>query len=270
MKSLKDYIEIYNPAPLESSFPPGMFDTDESAGSGQAVEALRVIEKLILSGSKQNVLNSRYALLQTFTRQIEEESKTEPISKDLDLLKGFIRKYCVSLCPDWYSDFLKQLSDEESEVFFKNYLTAHESFGHPDGVADLLRTMLESIAHHPVQVKVKNLEKQNRKIPKDMLTLLGRQYSTLGENMVPGKRFNSRPGYYDINIGPVFIDTLELFQKTGWATDIYASKKLCRLAEFAEPFYLRTRIHFILAKKGFEIGKATLGVDRLGSVVEMA
>jgi len=77
------------------------------------------------------------------------------------------------------------------------------------------------------------------------------------------------PEILDIFVGPILMSTLRQFQDAGWAEDIYPSDKLKQLASFTEPYYLKTRIHFILATEGFKLGVSRLAADRLGTVVKL-
>lgn len=256
-------------ASLEDLLPIGLLDKDESAGTLSAVKALRIIEQLIRDAGLNSMEHSRYALLQSYPRlfaNIDEQRQTfETLHENIP---DYVRQYLSALCPEWYLDFISTLSDEQAEVFLKNYVHAHETWGHPEGIAVLVRTMLESSAHSPVSVIVKELEWQERAVPEELQSKLGvkDRHSIIGNNFMLGKKYKSRPKYYNVIVGPINIRTLEKFQEDGWAEEANASKKLCRLVEFAEPFYLHARIQILLETSGFVLGRATVGKDRLGIV----
>jgi hypothetical protein len=266
MKYKAEDIEIYEPFPLESLFPPGMFSEEDSPASKQAVEVIRVIEKLILTGSRQSTLLSRYALLQTLPRIIQKRKEAGSY-KEIDIMEGFLRQFCYSLSPEWHWEFLAELNEDEIEVFFKNYLLSHELWGKTEGAALLVRTILESVVHCEIRVNVNPMEIEDREIPEDKISMLGNRFSTMGEDFSLGKRYFSRPGTYHIYVGPISFQILGKFQEAGWADDTNPSPKLNKLVEFAEPYFLKSDIHFILATKGFNLGKARIGEDRLGEVL---
>lgn len=256
-------------ASLEDLLPIGLLDKDESVATANAVKALRIIEQLIRDAGLNSMEHSRYALLQSFPRlfaDIDEQRQTfETLHENIP---DYVSQYLSALCPEWYVDFISSLTDNESEVFLKNYVHAHETWGHPEGIATLVRTMLESSTQFPVPVVVKELEWQERTIPdehRSRLGIEGRQ-SIIGKDFVLGKKFKSRPKHYNIIVGPINIRTLEKFQEAGWADEANASKKLYRLVEFAEPFYFHARIQILLETSGFVLGRASLGKDRLGIV----
>ncbi len=256
-------------ASLEDLLPIGLLDKDESVGASNAVKALSVIERLIRDAGLNSMEHSRYALLQSFPRlfaDIGEQSQTfETLHENIP---DYHRRYTTALCPESYLEFITSLSDDQAEVFLKNYVHAHETWGHPEGIGTLVRTMLESSTQFPVPVVVKELESQERPIPDELQSKLGMKenYSIIGTNFVLGKKFKSRPKYYNIVVGPINVRTLEKLQEAGWAEEANASKKLYRLVEFAEPFYFHARIQISLETSGFVLGRASLGKDRLGII----
>jgi len=252
---------------LESLLPIGLVDKNESKGTAHAVRALHILESLITDVGLNTAAHARYALLQTFPRLYANQDDREQIYETLhENIPDYTKRYVASLCPEWYIDFISSLSDLEAEVFLKNYVHAHETWGHPDGIGILVRTMLESSTQFPVPVVVKELEYQERPIPDELQSKLGVKdnHSIIGKDFVLGKKFKSRPKYYKIVVGPINIRMLEKFQETGWAEEANASKKLHRLVEFAEPFYFHARIQILLETSGFVLGRASLGKDRLG------
>jgi hypothetical protein len=254
---------------LEFLLPIGLVDKDESVATSNAVRALRIIEKLIKDAGLQTAVHSRYALLQTFPRFYGSmDDKDETFETIHEHIMDYTRQYATALCPEWYIDFISSLSDDEAEVFLKNYVHAHETWGHSEGIGTLVRTMLESSTHSNIPVVVKELEYQERSIPDNLQSRLGvkDKHSVLGNDFVLGKKFHSRPKHFNIEVGPINVRSLEKFQEAGWADETNASKKLYRLVEFAEPFYLHSRIHIILETSGFVLARAALGKDRLGIV----
>lgn len=256
-------------ASLEDLLPIGLLDKDESVGTSNAVKALRIIEQLIRDAGLNNMEHSRYALLQSFPRlfaDIDEQSQTfETLHENIP---DYHRQYTTALCPESYLEFISSLSDDQAEVFLKNYVHAHETWGHPEGIGTLVRTMLESSTHFPVPVAVKELESQERPIPDELQSKLGMKenYSIIGNNFVLGKKFKSRPKYYNIVVGPINVRTLEKLQEADWVEEANASQKLYRLVAFAEPFYFHARIQILLETSGFVLGRASIGKDRLGIV----
>lgn len=253
---------------LEDVLPLGMLDPHESAGSQNAVRTIRIFEKLIQDASLQNAHYARYALLQSFPRIDKTRKDQKPVPSIVDDVPDFIKQYTNALCPEWYGEFLSSLNDNELEVFLKNYVHAHETWGTPEGIATLARTMLECVTHYQIPIRVQELTSQERVIPEELYSRLGNieQYSTINKDFVLGKKYLCRPQRYDIFIGPISIRTLEKFQEAGWAVESQASKKLYRLVEFAEPFYLHARFNIILETVGFILGKASLNKNRLGIV----
>jgi hypothetical protein len=254
---------------LESSFPMGMFDADQSPGSSSATRALQIIEKIVHEASIQNALYARYALVQLLPRFMRDERSAQAGGESFLVdVPDFVRQYAAALSPDWYSDFFSLLTDEEVEIFLKHYLHAHETWGHSEGIGDLVRTMLESSLHAAVPLLVRELEEEDRPIPTELYSKLGRKenHSYLGKNFVLGKRVVCRAERYEIVVGPIGPVQLDAFQRAGWAEGIQASQKLYRLVEFAEPFYLRAEINFLFERVGFVLGKAETGRDRLGIV----
>ena len=254
---------------LEDLFPIGMFNKDISFDAGNAERAFGVLEKLITDSALKNALLSRYALLQIFPRMHSERNDGSQTFETLhENIPNYLSNYTESLCPTWFKDFINTLAEDQAEVFLKNYLHGHETWGHPEGIATLVRTMLESSCQNSVNVVVKQLEFEERQIPEIWQSHLGNKEkrSVLGSDFILGKGYRSRPRFYSIEVGPINLRTLEKFHRSGWATETNASKKLYRLVEFAEPFYLHARIHFILEKIGFILAHSTLGKDKLGLV----
>jgi len=253
---------------LESLLPLGMVDPRESRESQNAVRTIEILEKLIIQTRSQHALYTRYSLLQSLPRCESERFKSNNAYKDLENIPDFIQQYCKALCPSWYEEFLSSLTENELEVFLKNYVNAHETWGHTEGIAALVRTMLESCTHYHIPLEVRSLAPQNRLIPEELCSYLGtaERYSVLGKDFVLGKRFYSRPECYDIIIGPISMRTLEKIQSSGWAVDAQASMKLNRLVEFAEPFYLRAKFHILLETIGYVLGRGVIGKDQLGIV----
>ena len=248
--------------PLETTFPPGILDEKESPDAENAVRSIRALEKIIEESSAATATRARYSLLQSFPRL---GSLAASGSEQAD---GFsLSDYCRALCPGWYREFLDTLSESEVEVFLKNYLLGHETWGHPEGVGTIVKTMLESVVHDEVPVVVKRVEGEEREIPDLEQSKLGTngRFSVLGSNMVLGTRFNCRSRRYDIFVGPISHTWLGEFQRSGWADVARASVKLQRLVDFAEAFYLRGRVVFLMEIGGMILGKGVLGKSQIGT-----
>ena len=271
MDRLNKDITGVNISSLESFLPIGMIDAGGSNEANNAARALEILEILIKQSGYQQALFTRYSLLQSVPRCEAEKFKIDPAYKDLEDIPDFIRQYCEALCPKWYHRFFAKLTENEIEIFLKNYVHAHETWGHPEGIATLVRSMLENCGHQHIPVDIRPWEGQQRQIPDDLLTRLGNasRFSTLGENFVLGKRYTSRPEYYEIIIGPISSRTIDKFQNAGWAIQTEPSEKLIQLVEFAEPFYLKARVKFILETIGFILGNAILSKSKLGLVTDI-
>ena len=264
-----DYDLMGAPELLEMSFPIGMFDDTGGTGSENALRALRIIERIIREASQQNAHHARFALLQSFPRFIEHEGLTKNEADAVrSASKDFVRRYCSALAPTWYAEVLSALDDNEIEVFLKNYLYAHETWGHPRGVAAMVKSMLESSLHEQIPVDVHDLAGEERVIPENLHSRLGKKehFSYLGKNFMIGRRVQSRPEFYDIAIGPVTTAQLEIFQRAGWADGTRPTEKLYRLVALAEPFYLCGKLRFLFEKVGFVLGNVSVGRSRLGIV----
>ena len=269
MNTALDYDVMGERELLELSFPTGMFDDVSGAGSENALRALRIIERIIRESSAQNAQHARFALLQSFPRFIEREGLTKNEAEVVrQASKDFVRKYCLSLSPAWYSEIFSTLNDDEIEVYLKNYLYGHETWGHPRGVAAMVKSMLESSLHDGVIVDVHRLDGEERAIPEELHSRLGHKenYSYLGKNFMIGKRVESRPEWYEITVGPITTVQLEVFQRAGWADGTRPTEKLQQLVELTEPFYLRGKPRFLFERVGFVLGKALVGRSRLGIV----
>ena len=263
-----DEIGLIRRISLGSLLPAGMLDSRTSPGAGNAVRACEAIEKLIqASGDRIRQLSS-YALLSRLPRhEITENIELSPDSPE-ELLPDFIRQYATALAPSWYEPLLAVLTDDEMEVFLKNYLHGHETWGHPEGVAALVRTMLESCTHAHVPVRIDPLQGQDRPVPETLWSRLGdaEQYARLGATFALGRRLVSRPESYDCFVGPVSVRTLGKLQDAGWAVETKPSEKLHMVVQCTEPFYFTTRIHILLETVGFVLAQAALGKDQLGDV----
>ncbi len=253
--------------PLEDSLPPGMFAPDGVQGAQNALRGFRIVEGIIRERSAQNALTARLALLQSFPRLAEGARREESVV-GLDSPE-FVRQYTLALTPSWYAEYIAELTDDQVEILLKHALQAHETWGHAVGVGDLVRSMLEASVHAPVRVEVKPLEGEQRAIPKEQLSMLGRKenYARLGTDFALGRAVFSRPERYEILVGPIGRDALEAFRKDEWAEGSHPSRKLEHLAEIAEPYYLRARIRFLLecTTSGFVLAQGRLGTGALGS-----
>jgi hypothetical protein len=255
--------------PLEDSLPPGMFAVDGPPGAQNALRAFRIVESIIRERSAINALTARFALLQSFPR-MAEAAKSEYGSPTVVLeAPDFMRQYALALSPSWYGEYLAVLSEDQLEILLKHLLYAHETWGHAEGIGGLLRSMLEASAHAPVHVQVGALQGEERPIPREDLSLLGQrgQFALLGKDFVLGRNVFCRPERYDIRVGPLSRELLESFRKEGWVEGTQPSQKLERLVQFAEPFYLRARIRFLLesSTSAFELGHGVLGGGTLGN-----
>ncbi len=273
MSFAAEHAELFSAISLESLFPAGMFDGSGTAGSGSALQVLRIIEELIKEETSYNALLSRYSLLQTFPRPDTGEQHSPREKERRSENPGvFFRGYCSAIMPQWYDKFLGALSDSELEVFLKNYLFAHELWGHPQGIALLVRTMMEQCIHLATPVHVDKLRGHSRPIPAHLHSLLGSQdqYSLLGRDLVLGSHFNSRPDHYRVTIGPISMPSLEKLQQGGWAEGTQATRRLHDLVGFASPFYFQSTVVILLETVGCVLGRVALGKDRLGTVTAEA
>jgi len=266
----QEHIELFSMIPLQSLLPAGMIDGESSPGGENAARAFTIIESLILESTSRNALLSRHALLQTFPRvTADSDASTESLHAEPGAGPDLCRRYAESLVPSWYVPFLDSLDELETELFLKAYLLGHETWGHADGIALLCRLAAEHATGTPVTVAVDRLPGEERRIPEHLQSRMGSgdAYSTIGRDFVLGSRFRGRPEYYHIRIGPISVRMLERLQGRGWAEGTQASRKFESLIELASPFYFRAKIHIIIETVGCVIGRATLGRDRLGTVV---
>lgn len=268
MNSLRDLKIHYEPDSLESLFPMGIF-SDKTDGNRQVLTTIRTIESLILQNVNFNSLLAKISLLQAFPRQIKFDEELEIFFKDFEDYSDFIKKFAIKLCPDTLEEFINMLSIDETEVFLKNYLLGHDTWGTLEGMVNLVRTMLESCTHHSIPVRAITMNNNFIRLGENRRSLLGKQFSNLGSDFTAGKQFLSRPKYYKIDIGPIFYVTLEKFQEYGWADELEASEKLKKLAGLAEPYYMDSKINIILATQGFKLGESIIGNDSLGVAYTM-
>lgn len=252
--------------PLLDQFPAGMFDHDESQGSSNAARAFLIIEELIRRDLAGQGILARLALLQTFPRLLQAETPEGDSVREVDFPPDFVRQYAAQLCPAWYGRFLSKLTAEESEVFLKCLLAAHETWGMREGIGQVVKSMLEHCTHLEVPVEVEPLVPEERPIPDELQSRLKSRYSAVGVDFVIGSRLLSRPERCEIVVGPISRRSLERIENAGWAKNTEPAPKLTELADFASPFYLSPRIRILLAQTGFTLGAIPLGTTRLGLV----
>jgi hypothetical protein len=245
---------------LLSLLPLGMIDRTASPAAARAAEAVEIVEQLLNESSLGHAIKGRRALLQTFDRLNLEN--IHPNDGHID----YLRQYVAALCPAWYADCYHSLTDEELEIFIKHYVHAHERWGHPSGINDLVRHMMELAVGRSVPVSGRELEGERREVPEELFSLLGSEkcYSRIGTDFALGRRFTARPLTYEIVVGPVTMLALEKIQQAGWAEGTRATQKLHRLVELTEPFYFQSRVIILLEIAGFVLGQAELGKDMLG------
>lgn len=247
--------------PFEDRLPPGIVAEREAPEAGDAARAVRALERIVEEACAETAGAARYAQLQSFPRLGGGS------------VSGFsVRDHLRDLCPDWYGEVLDGLTEEESEVFLKNYLVAHEVWGHEAGVGALVKSLIESAAHDEVPVAVAPVGAENRSIPAPERSRLGRKdaYSMLGESLVLGREFQCRSRRYEIVAGPITRRCLETLCSAGWAAGEEASERLTRLLGVAEPYYLAGRVRFVLETEGFELARAVLGRNTLGGGTSQA
>lgn len=267
MNAVEQHDDLLGGFPLLDQFPFGTFDPEESVASANAYRAFIIIEDLICRELTGQALLARLSLLQTFPRLLQ--SSRDPQKQSVtrgDDLSNFVHQYSAALCPRWYNKILSKLTPEEAEVFLKNYLTAHELWGHVRGITTLVKSMLENCAHQEIPVACQLLKPEERAIPTNMLSELKKSYSTLGVDFALGAKFLARPQVFEIRIGPITRRSLEKIQSLGWANGTDASAKLNELIGVASPFYLSSRTRILLAQTGFNLGGVPLGKSQLGYV----
>ncbi|GEM_PF-2566607 len=269
MSFAQEHIELFSTVPLQSLFPGGMFDPDASPGAGNASRALSIIESLIKESTARNALLSRYALLQSFPRIVSDpDAGTEKLHGVDDAPAGHGRGYAGALTPEWYQSVLAAFDENEVELFLKIFLLGHEIWGHADGIALVVRMVVEHVAGTPVPVVVEHLKGEEKRVPEHLQSRLGSydNFTTLGKDFVLGNRFLCRPEHHHIRIGPISLRLLEKLQQHGWAEETRASRKLESLVEIASPFYFHAKIHIVIETIGCVLGRVMLGQDRLGTV----
>lgn len=246
---------------LETWFPPGLFEEHSTPEAKKALDAIRLIEELIKEDSYMNFLLYRKILLQEF-----RHSKIVNIIDGYDLNKNdSINQYLLSLFPDQFHNLISSFNEHESEIFLKFFLLSHEIVGKIEGTKVIIQAMLESVVQKSINIRIILPEKQDREIAGSIRSLLGSRFSVLGNDFVPGYRYYARPLFYEIHIGPIDIKTLSKFQENNWADDRSPSERLKLLAGLTEPYYIFSKIKFIIATLGFTIGKSKIGHARLGN-----
>lgn len=270
MKAVSEYKKLYKPVSLHNSFPPGMFVNDGNPEETKAWEMIATLENLILEGASRNLILQKFSLLQIVPRSLNEYEVKEDSNLNLDDFTNYYKNLLRVLTPDWYHSFTDTLGESQAEIYLKNYLVSHETWGTEQGITRLIRTMLENDADRAVKVSSKLTPNDRRTIDGQIVTLLGKQNARLGVDCLAGRNVNCRPRHLDIYVGPIFYMTLEKIQQAGWADGTNASEKLNRLAELAMPYYFNPRIHILLATEGFTVGKSILGKDRLGVAYTMS
>jgi hypothetical protein len=269
MRAVHDYINYNKPISLHDNFPPGMFLPDGNPDEIKAWEMIGTIDKLILEGTARNQLLQKFSLLQIVPRTLNEYEVKNDSNLDLDDFNNYYKNLLRVLTPDWYNKFTDMLSESQAEIYFKNYLVSHETWGSSSGITSLVKTMLENDADRSIKINIKLNPIDRRKIDSKIVTTMGKQNSRLGIDFLAGKDVNCKPRHLDIYIGPIFYMTLEKLQQAGWASGTNPDEKLTRLIELALPYYFNPRIHILLATEGFTIGKSILGKDRLGVAFTM-
>jgi hypothetical protein len=246
-----------------------MFVRDGNTDETKAWEMVGTLEKLILEGVGRNQILQKFSLLQLVPRTLNEYDIKDDTGIDLDDFNNYYKNLLRVLTPDWYHSFTDLLNESQAEIYLKNYLVSHESWGTINGITHLIKTMMENDADRNIKINVKLNPKDRRKIDEQIVTTMGKQHSRLGIDFLAGKEVNCRPRHLDIYIGPIFYMTLEKLQQAGWATGTTPDEKLNRLVELALPYYFSPRIHILLATEGFTVGKSILGKDRLGVAFTM-
>lgn len=244
--------QYHFPVPaLEELFPIGMFDEYYDNGSKQAIQALRSIEHSLRESAAQHKRMAQYALWQDLPRDNQERDSV-------------IVAYSQKIMPKHILNFFMKLAPQERETFVKLYVFAHEVWGHRHGIAHTIKVMLETAIHSAVHVEVDEIVASQRTIPKNYVSMLGKELSTLGETLALGAQCLMRSEYYDIRIGPVTHEQLSILQQSGWAKHYKSGEKLHNLLECIEPYFMKASVTFIVLSQGYVLGKARLAKDTLG------
>lgn len=265
MKNYESYFAIDKGKNLLDYFPSLIF-SDASEIESNAISSIKILQQLIDENIGNTVDMTRYANFQLFERSTKKNNVSD-LKKNATELPDFYQNFGKFILPTKYHDYFDMLNQNESEVFMKLFLSAHNYWGKAEGISILVKTMLESVVGFDISVRIDDLNYEYRPIPENIISHLGSKNSDLGQNMVLGSSFKCRPRNYDIYVGPINFQTLDKFVDYGWCEDISASYKLIRLVELAEPYYLRARIHILLDKVGFTLGESKIGMDRLGENV---
>ncbi len=262
MKHIAAHSALHTHSSLPYMLPPGIFASDDDTTAGdQARTAFAALQSVIDRTSLRNAALLRFALLQALPRMIETDA-----SEQLGLPADFLRRYFHSIAPQWYTEVIDRLSEAESEVLLKLYVTAHEFWGMLSGIGIIARALLEACVNAEVPVRVETLTGEVRAIPPEQQSKLGQRFAALGVDFTAGRSFLCRPRRYRIIVGPVSWAKLRLFQAHGWACDLREGDKLRNVLALAEPYYLQAEVHFLVTMIGFVAGRARLGRDKLGQV----
>jgi len=255
---------------LMSLFPPGIFGTGVSSPSiERAVRAFQSIEVLMIENAQVCRKLNRLANLEFPPDRKAADSFLDRLANTRDFVHYFVDGMIRTLMPGSSKNFINTLSDGEKEIMLKYYLHGHELRGKHYGVVLLIRSMAEHVCGHAVPVRSKRIDSNKINIPSHLRTSMGGEKSALGKDFLLGYEFSVRSNENEIFIGPIPYKSLVMLQAASWATEGRASTKLERLAEFAEPYYMKARIHILLETKGFKIGGSKIGTGRLGVVVVM-
>ncbi len=255
---------------LMELFPPGIFGTGISSPSiKRAIRAFQSIEALMIENAQECRKLNRLANLELPPDRKAADGFLDRIKNTRNFVHYFVDGMLRTLMPGSSKDFISTLSDGEKEIMLKYYLHGHELRGKHYGVALLIRSMVEHVCGHAVPVRPERIGSGRINIPEALRSSLGKEKSVLGEDFLLGYEFSVRSNENDIYIGPIPYKSLVKLQAASWAVEGNADTKLKRLADFAEPYYMKARIHIVLETKGFRIGESKIGAGRLGIVVVM-
>ncbi len=262
--------EKYGLPDLMSLFPPGIFGTEASSPSiERAVKAFRSIEALMIENAQECRKLNRLTNLEFPPDRKAADGFLDRLNNTRDFVHYFVDGMIRTLMPGSSRAFISTLSDSEKEIMLKFYLHGHELRGKHYGVVLLVRSMAEHVCGHAVEVRSKRIGSSRIDIPEHLRTSLGDKKSALGKDFLLGHEFSVRSNENEIFIGPIPYKSLGKLQAASWATEGRADTKLERLVEFAEPYYMKARIHILLETKGFKIGESKIGAGKLGVVVVM-
>lgn len=234
----------------------------ENEESEKAVYWLNIIQEVIFENSSE--IGDLFSnVLQIGRERFFDESAE---MRYIDIKDSFLFNYIQRILPSYHHKFIEQLNYAELEIFAKSYLFAQDNWGKPNGIIQLIKSILETSVSSELKVRIQDLNGELVNLPYEMCSFLGRKTFTLGSDLILGSKIYKKSSICNIFVGPISKEHLKIFNDNGWAINNKGSNKLNYLAEMALPYYLNPIITFLLHTKEFKLGYGRLNHDNLGRV----